>query len=71
MGFYHLMDSAVMHCTKRDVVLNSIWKVYSVLIEYCCKTSYEMIVRNNNCEHEDIVKDLETKFNEQLKRYEI
>lgn len=36
VGFYELIKKLVTHCQRKYSIITSIWKVYSVLLEYCC-----------------------------------
>jgi hypothetical protein len=36
VGFYELIKQLVNHCQKKYSIITSIWKVFSVLLEYCC-----------------------------------
>ena len=44
VGFYELMQKAMEHSKERMAVVTAVWKVYSVLLEYCCRTDYRMLL---------------------------
>lgn len=42
-----------MQVTKNpDLIKNNLWRVFTILLEYCSKTNYEMLVRSLHLEHE-------------------
>jgi hypothetical protein len=44
IGFYEMLQKSVSHATHKYTLLANIWKVYSILMEYCCKTNYRMLI---------------------------
>ena len=40
IGFYELLKKSVKHSPEKLVVTTAIWKVFAILLEYCCKTDY-------------------------------
>ena len=36
VGFYELVKTLLSHCEKKYSVITCIWKVFSVMLEYCC-----------------------------------
>jgi hypothetical protein len=36
VGFYDLIKKLIAHCNKKYTIITAIWKVFSVLLEYCC-----------------------------------
>lgn len=45
VGFYELIKKALEHTKGRFTVVTSIWKVFSILLEYCCRTDYRMLIQ--------------------------
>jgi ABC-type phosphate/phosphonate transport system ATPase subunit len=44
VGFYELIDKCLEHTNKKYTIIVSIWKVFSILLEYCCRTDYRMMI---------------------------
>ena len=40
VGFYELIKKCLCHTQNKYSVITDIWKVFSILLEYCCKTDY-------------------------------
>lgn len=36
VGFYELLKKAMTHSERKFTLITAIWKVYSILLEYCC-----------------------------------
>jgi hypothetical protein len=46
LGFYEMLNSSLANSPKKNSFQSSLWKVFSILLEYCCKTNYQMLVSN-------------------------
>ena len=44
VGFYELIKKLVSHCSRKFSIITSIWRVFSVLLEYCCQADYRMLI---------------------------
>jgi hypothetical protein len=66
IGFYQLINKAMEHCAKKNVLVAGIWKVYSILLEYCCYKDYQMVVKTLVLEREQEVARVEEEFRQQL-----
>jgi len=44
VGFYELMRKCLEHTEQKYAAITSIWKVFCILLEYCCRTDYRMLV---------------------------
>ena len=51
IGFYEMLHKALNHAKNKYTLLSSIWKVYSILLEYCCKSNYQMLITEMSTEH--------------------
>lgn len=75
VGFYELVKKCLQHTERKYSIITSIWKVFSILLEYCCKTDYRMLISEISKEHKDEIEKLErefqTKFNEQAENERI
>ena len=46
VGYYEQLKKTLSNCTAemKLTVTTNIWKVYIVLLEYCCKTDYRLVI---------------------------
>jgi hypothetical protein len=44
LGFYEMIYKCTEHARGKYTLMASIWKVFSILLEYCCKTNYKMMI---------------------------
>ena len=51
-----------MHTEKKYTIITAIWKVFSILLEYCCRTDYRMLISEIEKDHENNMAKLEKKF---------
>ena len=69
VGFYELIKKCLQHTERKYSIITAIWKVFSILLEYCCKTDYRMLISEISKEHKEELDRLESefqkKFNEQ------
>ena len=69
VGFYELIKKCLQHCEKKYSIITNIWKVFSILLEYCCKTDYRMLIAEISKEHklelERVEREMQAKFFEQ------
>lgn len=40
VGFHELIKKVLQHTEKKYTLITNIWKVFAVLLEYCCRTDY-------------------------------
>ena len=66
IGFYEMLNKALLHAKNKYTLLSSIWKVYSILLEYCCKSNYQMLISKINTEHQDIIETMQGEFNKEI-----
>jgi len=62
IGFYELIKKLVAHCNKKFTIITSIWKVYCVLLEYCCQTDYRMLIQEIANKHDEEMDMMEAEF---------
>ncbi len=69
VGFYELINSCLEHTNKKYSMITNIWKVFAILLEYCCRTDYSMLISEISKEHkkemEDLDRDYQKKSEEQ------
>ena len=51
VGFYELIKNCLQHTQKRYSMITNIWKVFAILLEYCCRTDYRMLISEISKEH--------------------
>lgn len=44
VGFYELLNKVLSYTEKKYTIVINIWKVFSILLEYCCRTDYRMLI---------------------------
>ena len=44
IGFYEMLNKALSNAHNKYTLLSNIWKVYSILLEYCCKANYKTLI---------------------------
>lgn len=64
IGFFELMKNCLEHSAKNYILVTSIWKVFAVLLEYCCKSDYKMLISKISIEHKREMDKLEHEFTE-------
>ncbi|CDW78838.1 UNKNOWN [Stylonychia lemnae] len=59
VGFYEMLKNAIGKCKNRPAMISNFWKVYSILLEYCCKHDYRMQIQEITEKHTEEMKSLE------------
>ena len=62
VGFYELIKKCLDHTDKKYTIITALWKVFSILLEYCCRTDYRMLIQEISQEHKKEIEELETKY---------
>ena len=44
VGFYEMINKSLTHIKDKFSIVTAIWKVYTILLEYCCRTDYRMLI---------------------------
>jgi len=44
------------------------WRVFAILLEYCCKSNYQMLISKLNEEHREAIDGIEREFSEQVQK---
>ena len=50
------------HSEKKYAVITSIWKVFAILLEYCCRTDYKLLIQAIAAEHQREVEKIEAEY---------
>lgn len=45
VGFYEMLHKLFDNCQFKNSMLSKVWKVYALLLEYCCKSNYKTLVQ--------------------------
>ena len=62
-----MLHKALQHAKNKYTLLASVWKVYSILLEYCCRSNYDMLIKEISTEHQNAMEAAEAKFNEEIR----
>lgn len=62
VGFYELIKSCLKHTSKQYSMITNIWKVYTILLEYCCRTDYRMLISEISKEHKAALEQLDRDY---------
>lgn len=62
VGFYELIKKCLEHTEKKYTIITALWKVYSILLEYCCRTDYRMLISEISKEHKREIEELELRY---------
>lgn len=69
VGFYELIKKLIDHCGKKYTIITSIWKVFCVLLEYCCRSDYKMQISEITLQHEVEVARMEEDFEAKCQQF--
>ena len=69
VGFHELIKKCLEHTEKKYTLITNVWKVFAILLEYCCRTDYRMLISEISKEHkaelDKLDADYQHKFQEQ------
>ena len=74
VGLFELIKGVTRFLKEHVNVYNyqtKIWRVFQILLEYACKTDYEMITTQLEKEHGQVVNELEKKYKTEIDRLEV
>ena len=66
IGFYQLILKVLEHTEKKYSIVTGIWKVFAILLEYCCQLDFDMIITTLNIEKRDELEQLENEYKGQI-----
>lgn len=70
VGFYEMISKCVQHAKNKYCILSSFWKVFQILLEYCCQSQYKMMIAEITEEHKNQMDAQEDKFEQEIDRRE-
>jgi chromosome segregation ATPase len=62
IGFYQLILKVLEHTDNKYSIVTGIWKVFAILLEYCCQLDYQMIITTLNLEKREELEQLENEY---------
>ena len=62
VGFYDLIVRWMEHTEQNHSIVAAIWKVFAILIEYCCKSDYTMLISSLANEHKKELEKINADF---------
>lgn len=69
VGFYDLIVRCMEHSNQNHALVSSIWKVFAILIEYCCKSDYTMLISSLAVEHKKELDRINSDFAERVDKF--
>jgi hypothetical protein len=69
IGFNEMLKTILSHSKDKVGLTSSVWKVFSVLLEYWCKSDYKAIINEQEDQHEKILSDLEKRHDNTFKEF--
>lgn len=69
VGFYELISKVIQHSNQKYTLITRIWKVFAVILEYCCLTDYKMMITQITNEHEEMLAEKQKEFDEKCEQY--
>ena len=66
VGFHQLIKSCLQHTGNRYEIITAIWKVFAILLEYSCKSDYQMLVDQVTIQNEERMKQMEKEHRNEL-----
>lgn len=57
-----MVNKVIEHSAQKFMVITRIWKVFAVLLEYCCQNDYQMMITKISSEHDQVIEDLKNDF---------
>lgn len=68
LGFYEMLHKSLSHAQNQSTIQTQLWKVFSILLEYCCQQNYTMLVKKIQNQHSSEIEKLEKDFNDAEER---
>ena len=66
LGFYQLINKTMEHIDGKYTYIAGIWKVFAILLEYCCKVDYCMMITEVQEEKRIALEQSEAKYRDQI-----
>jgi len=62
VGWYELLKKCVEHSGNKYSVIANMWKVFCILLEYCCRSDYKMLISAITQTHKSEIEQMEAKY---------
>jgi hypothetical protein len=62
VGFYEMMAKVIEHSSQKYSLVSRIWKVFQVLLEYCCANDYKLMITQISQHHDEQIVELNKGF---------
>lgn len=69
VGFFEMLKKILSTTERNYQIITSIWKVYQVLLEYCCKTDYRILIAELSDKHVQELETIEAEFKQKIQTY--
>lgn len=69
VGFFEFLKKILSSSSKNYGLITSIWKVYQVLLEYCCKTGYRILLAEMTDKHHEEMTNVTFAHKEKIGAY--
>jgi len=64
VGFFELIKKSADRWKSKTVMVATIWRVFAILLEYCCKTDYDILVSELTNTYQDEISKLKKNLEE-------
>jgi hypothetical protein len=59
-----MLSKSLHNADNKYTLLSNIWRVFAILLEYCNKSNYQMLIAKISKEHKDELEKIENEFND-------
>jgi hypothetical protein len=66
IGFFQLISRTLEHNEEKYPILAGVWKVFAILLEYCCQLDYKLTITTLNIENRDEIDRIEAHWTKEL-----
>jgi hypothetical protein len=61
-----MVNKTLEHAKNKYTLIANVWKVFSILLEYCCKSNYSLMIQRISKEHQDTLEATENKLMDKI-----
>jgi len=66
VGFYELIKKTLSHTEGSFGIVTHLWKVFAILLEYCNRTEYTMLITEIGKMHKGELEKLESDYSDKF-----
>ncbi len=70
LGFYELLTKSLAHAENKHFMVTNFWKAYSLLLENCCRSDYQLTVARIEQQHKTEMFQLSSEYRVQKQNAE-